>query len=369
VVIGAAFLAGSGLYADEPTPVSPPTIFYVGATFPTSGPEQSRGEAMRAGATLAVEEINREGGIRGNLLELKIEDFSSDPRSQVRAFAALAADPQIPVVLAGGEDQVSYIRGVADLNHVLVLSASSRLDATRGSKFIVRIGRPVAQAQEAAIHLFRERRVTNLAVIRGEGQWSEPSAAKLEEAISPLGIKVRHNLPVWDEYTQSPARLLQPLMSEATELVYLLTDVDESERVLTALTAVGFNKPVVHLFACDAPNLPATFKDFSGPQYSIDVDINRTTPAFTQIVEAFAKRYPKIPVSFDVLVAYDAIKLIAKGYEVGATNSEALRDQMIERSKSDGLSGELVIQEQGESTRPMRVNVIEKGECKGLELK
>ena len=66
---------------------------------PFTGPLASFGEGMKNGALLKVEEINAQGGINGQKVELILEDELCDPKEAATVATKLAADPGVSVVV------------------------------------------------------------------------------------------------------------------------------------------------------------------------------------------------------------------------------------------------------------------------------
>jgi branched-chain amino acid transport system substrate-binding protein len=71
----------------------------IGVVAPLTGPVAESGRFQTQGAKLAVEEINKAGGILGRQIELVIEDDQSSNPGAVLAFSKLAGDASIPAFL------------------------------------------------------------------------------------------------------------------------------------------------------------------------------------------------------------------------------------------------------------------------------
>jgi branched-chain amino acid transport system substrate-binding protein len=71
----------------------------IGVVAPMTGPVAESGKYQTQGAKLAVEEINKAGGILGRQVELIIEDDQSSNPGAVLAFSKLAGDASIPAFL------------------------------------------------------------------------------------------------------------------------------------------------------------------------------------------------------------------------------------------------------------------------------
>jgi branched-chain amino acid transport system substrate-binding protein len=71
----------------------------IGMVTPLTGPGAFSGQLQSNGAKLAVEEVNKVGGVLGRPIELVIEDDQTTNPGAVLAFSKLAGDPDIPAFL------------------------------------------------------------------------------------------------------------------------------------------------------------------------------------------------------------------------------------------------------------------------------
>src|SRR5450631_2622531 len=71
----------------------------IGVVAPMTGAVAESGRFQTQGAKLAVEEVNKAGGVLGRPLELVIEDDQSTNPGAVLAFSKLAGDSSIPAFL------------------------------------------------------------------------------------------------------------------------------------------------------------------------------------------------------------------------------------------------------------------------------
>lgn len=92
--VGAASLA-TGLAAPAVAQNDPIKIGYLPAL---TGPSSSTGVGMNRGIQLAVEEINKAGGIKGRKIELISRDTQSDPTKAVNAVAELTQRAKVAMI-------------------------------------------------------------------------------------------------------------------------------------------------------------------------------------------------------------------------------------------------------------------------------
>ncbi|UZD64394.1 ABC transporter substrate-binding protein [Marinobacter sp. AN1] len=85
----------------------------LGLNYPQSGRYQDQGLQQRLGAFLAVEEINQQGGILGQPVELVIRNTRSDPERGARNTADLIDNHDVQMVFGGVSSAVAIASGKA----------------------------------------------------------------------------------------------------------------------------------------------------------------------------------------------------------------------------------------------------------------
>lgn len=91
-VAAGVIIGGTGIILLTSTPKRPAQKLRIGAIFSLTGPVAAWGVAGQQGALMAIEEINRAGGILGMDVEFKIEDDQARPDVGVRKARSLVAD-------------------------------------------------------------------------------------------------------------------------------------------------------------------------------------------------------------------------------------------------------------------------------------
>ena len=91
VLAGTMALAAATALAAEP--------LKIGMVAPLTGPGAESGQFQMQGAKLAVEEVNKAGGVLGRPIELVIEDDQTTNPGVVLAFSKLAGDKDIPAFI------------------------------------------------------------------------------------------------------------------------------------------------------------------------------------------------------------------------------------------------------------------------------
>lgn len=134
IIIVAILIIFGGWYylTSKPTPATGEPI-KIGGAFGLSGFAAAWGEAERNAATLAIEEINKQGGVDGRQLVLISEDTASSPTKTVSAVNKLIDIDQVDVIL--GPSWLDSYQGaapIADRKNIVMLTSSASITAVQG---------------------------------------------------------------------------------------------------------------------------------------------------------------------------------------------------------------------------------------------
>jgi branched-chain amino acid transport system substrate-binding protein len=103
-----------------------PDTITIGAILPLTGEAAQWGIPPQNAASLAVEEINAEGGVDGKRLTLLVEDSKAEPKEGVSAFNKIVATSDTKVVLGAVASSVTLaVAPLAERNHVVLFSPAS----------------------------------------------------------------------------------------------------------------------------------------------------------------------------------------------------------------------------------------------------
>ncbi len=176
------------------TGASPAGAVKVGIVLPLTGAEAKFGEIEKRSFEMAVAEINKRGGVKGQKIELLIEDDTGRPEVG-RSVAEKLINKDKVVMLGGGySSSVTYaVAGVAQQNRIpfLVNTGSADKITTSGWDYIFRLNPPVSEYAGAIESLLSEVIKPKTAVILHENSLFGTSGAKsFEETCKRLGITV-----------------------------------------------------------------------------------------------------------------------------------------------------------------------------------
>ncbi|WP_277051762.1 branched-chain amino acid ABC transporter substrate-binding protein [Zestomonas thermotolerans] len=160
---------------------------------PTTGAVAQYGEMQIIGAKMAVEQINKAGGVIGKQLEAVVYDDACDPKQAV-AVANKIVNDKIKYVV--GHLCSSSTQPASDIYEddgiLMITAASTSPDITsRGYKLVFRtIGLDNMQGPAAGNYIAERIKPSNVAVIHDKQQYGEGIATAVKETLESKGIQV-----------------------------------------------------------------------------------------------------------------------------------------------------------------------------------
>jgi branched-chain amino acid transport system substrate-binding protein len=189
LVLSGVFLIGLSIplsFAAEP--------IKVGIILPLTGEKAAFGEIEKNSFIMALNEINKAGGVKGSKIELLIEDDTGKPDVARAATEKLVSKDNV-VMLGGGygSSETYAIAGVAQQKKLplLVNTGSADRITEQGWNYVFRLNPPVSEYAAAAGSFLKEVAKPKTAVILFENTLFGTSGSKeFEKSCSDLGIQV-----------------------------------------------------------------------------------------------------------------------------------------------------------------------------------
>ncbi|MCW7554550.1 branched-chain amino acid ABC transporter substrate-binding protein [Endozoicomonas gorgoniicola] len=189
---------------------------------PVTGPVAQYGDMQFTGAKMAIEQINKAGGVNGKQLEAVVFDDACDPKQAV-AVANKIANQRVQFVV--GHLCSSSTQPASDIYEdegiLMITAASTSPEITsRGYKMIFRtIGLDSLQGPTAGKYIVEKIKPKKMAVIHDKQQYGEGIARAVKDVVEEAGI----NVAVFEGVTSGDkdfSALIAKLKRENVEFVY-----------------------------------------------------------------------------------------------------------------------------------------------------
>jgi len=320
----------------------------VGAYLSLSGPETQFGIDTREGIDLAVDELNKAGGVKGKPLHVLYEDDKSNPNEATNKVLQLIDRDKVVALLGEVASSRSKAGGiVANRKHIPMVSPSStNVDVTKIGPFVFRVcftddfqGKVGARF---ALQKLAKKRVAILSA--SDVLYSTGLAKDFKAEVQKLGGEIVAEKSFLQSETNFTT-YLQELAAAKPDIIYAPVYYNHMVPIARQAKAAGIAGEM--FLGGDGWDSESLLKDASDElegayftnHYAPDVD----WPNSKAFVAAYKQRYGHEPSSLAAM-GYDAAKVLADaiGRSKGDT-SEAIRDAIAETKAFQGATGEISI--------------------------
>ncbi len=189
IMVGLALLA-----VMAPTPALAQETIKVGIVLPLTGAEAKFGEIEKQSFDMALEEINKAGGIKGKKLELLVEDDTGRPEVGRSVAEKLVTKDKV-VMLGGGYSSsvTAAVAGVAQQNRIpFLINTGSADDITQKRwDYIFRLNPPASEYSSGVeTFLVKVIQPKTVVILHENSKFGTSSAKAFNESCDRLGYKV-----------------------------------------------------------------------------------------------------------------------------------------------------------------------------------
>jgi len=323
----------------------------VGLIAPLSGYLAPSGEAIQRGMLLAIDEVNREGGVLGRPLAIAVEDIENDPVAGVAALQELVQRDRIVSVFTGTYSPV--ILAQLDLIHTLQIPLISPLGSvtsiTRNAR-VPNYAFRTAMCDEYA-NEFMVRYTLAVVGARRPGIIADTSAwgNSNVEGLSDWLERLAHPTVGIERFGQGETTMrhqLARLRAAGADALLLVANAPEAAAIIRGMVTLGWKVPVVSHSGTSI----GRFVELTGIANADGVLTLQTfsffgplSPKADAVLRAYharfgTRRVDEIGVSIAVASSYDGIHLLARAIRrAGTTAGPRIRDALEQLEPYDGV--------------------------------
>lgn len=324
-------LANSTMAAEKP--------IKVGLVAALSGQSAKSGEAITRGLTIAIEEINANGGILGRPVELIRRDDESNPSKGLLAARELIQKEKVAVLFGGLDTPVSLaivpLANQLKVPYVGAWAAGTPITRNGASEnYVFRVSAVDEIVDEALVQYALDKfAMKKPGMILINNPWGESNEKGFKKALETRGMAYT-GIERIEASDLDVVPQLTRLKEKGTDTLLMVANVAPSAQVVKSLERMGWDVPVVSHWG------PAggRFGELAGPNadrvhfIQTFVFTEPSTPRGEKVLAALKKRFPEIKTLADVTPAvgianaYDAMHLTALAIEnAGSTKGKDVR--------------------------------------------
>ena len=349
--------------------------FKIGGIGPTTGDAAIYGKAVKNGAQLAVDEINKNGGINGKKIEYKFEDDQSDAEKSVNAYNSLKDwGMQMLVGAVTSNPCTAVVENTHNDNMFQLTPSAPAVESIQYDNAFRMCFSDPNQGSASADYIADNKLASKVAVIYNSSDpYSSGIYQKFAEEAKAKGLDVVAAEAFTADSKTDFSVQIQKAQSSGAELVFLPIYYQETSLILAQAKKAGFTPKY---FGCDGMDGILALDGFDKSlaeglmfltPFTADAE-DEKTQAF---VKAYKDAFGDTPIQF-AADAYDCVYTIKAAIEKsGVTPDKSVSDicdalkAAMTQIKMDCLTGkEITWSADGEPSKLPTVVVVEKGAYK-----
>ncbi|MBI3336093.1 ABC transporter substrate-binding protein [Candidatus Peregrinibacteria bacterium] len=317
----------------------------IGGAFALSDFGAEWGEAELNGATLAIEEQNARGGIRGRKVELVAEDTATNALKTVTATRKLIDIDQVEVMVGPTWfDSFAGPAPIADQEEVVMLTPSAAITAVQGDNphpYVFSTWfRSDEESREIARYLAKigQKRI---AFFFGLDPFWDDVSAKAREEAQKLGVEIVKDITVQGNDSDFRTMLTQLKKIEPDVILFGFNNKKQFAAFLKQRAEIYPNSPLFTTEYIEEFLDNPDYAPLLAPMWYIAPKVEES--AFTK---KYRDRFGKDPV-FSASNSYDATNMILEAFKLGKTTGPAIREFLAENMFETVTFGKLKFDEIG----------------------
>lgn len=341
-----------------------PKEIKIGATAFLTGKLANIGKSIQYGIELAVDEINKKGGISGKKIELILEDEGDNPQKAVSAIQKLINVDHVPIVIGPiSSSAVMAVAPVANKSKIVIFSpGAASPNITYAGDFVFRNRAAGSlEAVEIAKFAFNKLELKNVIIFEINEDYGIGFRKVFKKVFEEMGGKVILIETYNQGDTDFRAQLLK-FKGYKFDGIYVIGVANETGNILRQAKEMGIKTAFI-MNNMENPELIRVAGDaaegifFPIPYFNSE--------SFEDNVKYFVKKYKeKYGQTPDLFAAnaYDAIYIAKYAIEKGGYNGEKIKKVLYSLKNFPVVSGgKISFDENGDIIQPLVIKTVKNG--------
>ncbi len=333
----------------------------IGAVLMLTGTGANYGEHSLNGATMAMEEINANGGVLGRKLDIVPEDNLGDnPAAAISAFNKLKSQGiDLMIGPNWSPSAIALAPIVCDKKVVMISVSEGGTAFSQKCDYTFNTYPAEARLSEALGKYVASKGYKNVAMIGSQQSWETEQFNAVKKGLEEGGAKL--TIAEVTSGTETDFRTILVKMQKAKVDALILTNYTNEDITARQARDLGF-KPQIYAVLLD----DATVKDAEGSLEGA-IGMSYFSPS-KEFADKYMKEFGKTPdVSADS--SYDAVNLIAEAIKsTGKTDSESVKEYLVNQKTFNGASGTGTFDEYGQVVRSPHYQEVMGGKLQDTNL-
>jgi branched-chain amino acid transport system substrate-binding protein len=336
-----------------------------------TGTAATFGTSSRNGIDMAIDEVNKAGGVLGKKVRVIVEDDQTKPEEAQTVVTKLISKDRVVAVLGEVASSRSLAAApVAQQNGIPMISPSStNPKVTQVGDYIFRVCfidpfQGLVMAKFATNTL----KVKNVAVLRDiKNDYSVGLADVFIDNFKKMGGKIVADQSYSEGDTDFSAQLTS-IKSANPQAVFVPGYYTEVGLIARQAKKLGLNATLMGGDGWDSPKLVEIGGEaLNGTYFSNHYSVDDPSPAIKKFVADYKARFNEAPDALAAL-AYDAAHILIESMrKANSTEGTKLRDAIAQTANYPGVTGNITIDKDRNSVKPAVVLQVKDGKLAFVE--
>ena len=361
IMIGAAVLFTACAGGEKNT-----ETIKIGGLAPLTGSLAIYGVTTTNGVNLAIDEINKSGGILGKKVEYVALDTKGDSTEAVMAYNKLI-DRGVSAIIGEITSKPSLaVAEIAAQDHMpMITPTGTQVDITEAGPSIFRVCFTNPYQGKVLAILAKERLNAKTAaiMINNSSDYSDGIAKAFIEQADILGIKITAKEGYADGDKDFRAQLTK-ISAEHPDVLLVPEYYEQASLIATQAREVGVKAVFIGSDGWDgiAKTLDSSsYTAIENSYFTNHFSMQDTAPKIQNFLKSYKNTYNEDPSAFSAL-GYDAVYIIKKAVEnAGSTDKKDIVNAL-KNIEYDGITGYLTFDEHNNPVKAVTILKIRNGE-------
>ena len=322
-----------------------------------SGQTSSFGQSTKNGILMAIDEINKAGGVNGRQVEYIIEDDQGQPAQAATVVTKLINQDRVHAVLGevASTNSLAAAPKAQEAKIPMITPSSTNPKVTQVGDYIFRVCF-IDSFQGAVMAKFAANSLkAKTAAILGDvnSDYSRGMSQYFEQEFNRLGGKVITK----QSYTQNDPDFkgqLTAIRAAKPDVIFVPGYYGQVGVIAKQAKELGITAPLLGGDGWDAPQLfELGGEDLNGSFMANHYSIDDPSPSIQKFVADYKARYNNTAPDAIAALAYDAMNILADAIKrAGTTDGPKLRDAIAQSANFPGVTGSITINAERDAVKP-----------------
>ncbi len=341
------------------------TSIKIGFVAGITGRVSELGISERAGAMLAVSEINASGGINGRPIELIIKDDQNDAETALKVDQELIEKGVVAIIGHATSTMTKAALPLVNKSKTLMISpTASTIELSGKDDFLVRIT-PLSDAEMKALaELAIKRQVEKIAVVFDLSNKSlvENNLKTFRKYYENHQKKIVASSSFESGSGTSFFSIVNKLIGGNSEGIFILAGSVDTALLCQQIRKIDKKLPIFTAgWATTDDLIKHGGNSVEGINYVQAIDMNNSQPMFKKFSTDLKTKFSLAP-NFGSIYAYQAVYMLYEAIKnTSDFNSKTLKDFIVKRKVFPGVQSDYRVDEFGDSKGSFKPFTIRKG--------